>query len=58
MVKALYRLARDCRGATAIEYGLICALIVVAIIVSVGAVGGQTHDMWSNMANKVASAEP
>lgn len=33
--------ANDESGATAIEYGLIAALIAVAIIVAVGALGGK-----------------
>ena len=32
MMQSVLRFARDTRGATAIEYGLISALIVVAII--------------------------
>jgi pilus assembly protein Flp/PilA len=33
--------AKDESGATAIEYGLIAALIAVAIIAAVGALGGK-----------------
>ncbi len=34
----LVRFARDERGATAVEYGLICALIIVVILAGLNAV--------------------
>ena len=37
------------RGATAVEYGLIVALIAVAIIVAVTAVGGQLATVFNNI---------
>ena len=46
----------DARGATAIEYGLIVALLVIAIISGVSALGGATSEMWGNMTYKVVSA--
>ncbi len=38
---AMHGLARDERGATAIEYGLIATLIAVVLIAALTAVGGQ-----------------
>ena len=49
------RLRSDKRGATAIEYGLIAALIVVALISGLGSLGGGTNGMWSKLSNKVAT---
>ncbi len=46
----------DARGATAVEYGLIVALLVIAIISGVSALGSATGSMWGNMAGKVISA--
>lgn len=40
------RFLKDESGATAIEYGLIAALIAVAIITAVGAVGDSTADTF------------
>ena len=40
MTKFISRFAKDESGATAIEYGLIAALIAVAIIGALGAVKG------------------
>jgi len=52
MLKYLTGFLRDDSGATAIEYGLIAALISVAIIVAVTSVG--TH--LTSTFNSVASA--
>lgn len=40
-------------GATAVEYGLIVALIAVTIIVAVGALGGSIRDIFTNAANAI-----
>ena len=47
------RLLRDNRGATAIEYGLIVALIVIAIIVSVQGVANETNGLWAVVSENV-----
>ena len=41
----LIRFLRDKRGATAIEYGLICALVFLVIISSVTAFGNKTSSI-------------
>ena len=41
MTKFMTRFAKDESGATAIEYGLIVALIAVVIITAVSALGGK-----------------
>jgi pilus assembly protein Flp/PilA len=46
----------DARGGTAIEYGLITALIVIAMIASLQNVAGVTINMWGNVSNKVVAA--
>jgi len=46
----------DNRGATAIEYGLICALIVMAMMVSLGGLGGGVSAKWGTMANNISNA--
>jgi pilus assembly protein Flp/PilA len=45
------RLRTDKRGATAIEYGLIAALIVIAMISGLKGLGGGFGGMWSNLGN-------
>ena len=48
-------LARDKRGATAVEYGLILALIFIAIVVAVSNAANSTIYMWNNVANRVVN---
>ena len=47
------RLLRDNRGATAIEYGLIVALIVIAIIASVQSVANETNGLWATVKERI-----
>ena len=49
----LKALLRHDRGATAIEYGMICALIVVAMIASLNGFAGKTISMWNNISTTV-----
>jgi pilus assembly protein Flp/PilA len=42
-------------GATAVEYGLIISLIVLAMISALGNVATKTNSMWSNVANEVTN---
>lgn len=46
-------LVRDTRAATAIEYGLIAALIAVAGITAMGAVGTGVQKTFNNVKNKL-----
>ena len=47
------RLSRDQRGATAIEYGLIAALIVIAMMAGLSSLGGGAGGMWTKLKNNV-----
>ena len=49
------RICRDETGATAIEYGLIAALIATVCITAFSALGGASGGKWGNVANKAAS---
>jgi pilus assembly protein Flp/PilA len=49
----LRKLGGDTRGATAIEYGLIVALIAVACISAMQSLGGGSNGMWSRLSNIV-----
>jgi len=50
------RLRSDKRGATAIEYGLIAALIVIAMLAGLSQLGGGAGGMWGTMAGKFVNA--
>lgn len=56
VTRHLTRLGRDEQGATAIEYGLIAALIVIAMMAGLIAVGGQTTNMFDDLAEKIDNA--
>ncbi|MDR7082221.1 pilus assembly protein Flp/PilA [Arthrobacter ginsengisoli] len=49
---------RDERGATAVEYGLMVALIAVAIIVGVTLLGDNLQDMFNGIAGNIAPKTP
>ncbi|MCB1417341.1 MAG: Flp family type IVb pilin [Brucellaceae bacterium] len=50
-MKLVARFMKDESGATAIEYGLIAALIAVAIIGAVGALGNKVSDTFNTVAS-------
>jgi pilus assembly protein Flp/PilA len=54
MNKFVSRFVKDESGATAIEYGLIAALIAVVIIGAVSAVGTNLKGTFNNIANNVS----
>jgi pilus assembly protein Flp/PilA len=56
LVKTVHHLIRDTKAATVIEYGLICALIVLAIMAALVTLGSVTSDMWNNVSHKVQTA--
>lgn len=43
------KFAADESGATAIEYGLIAALMAVAVIAAIGALGGPLQETFENI---------
>lgn len=53
MRNLLNKFARDESGATAIEYGLIAALIAVAIITAVTALGGKLSGTFTTITSKL-----
>jgi pilus assembly protein Flp/PilA len=50
----LTAMARTERGASAVEYGLLVALIAVAIIVAVVALGGSLSNIFSKTASSIS----
>jgi pilus assembly protein Flp/PilA len=56
-MKTLFsRFAADESGATAIEYGLIAALIAVAIITALNTLSGKLQNTFNYVGNQLASA--
>lgn len=52
----LNQLLRDESGATAVEYGLILAMIVLAMLTALSGVADATIDMWNNVSDKTSAA--
>lgn len=44
------------KGATAVEYGLIIALIALAALVAITGVANETTGMWNDVASKVVES--
>ncbi|MEL6567522.1 MAG: Flp family type IVb pilin [Pseudomonadota bacterium] len=53
-MQKLARFFKDESGATAIEYGLIAALIAVAIITAVTSLGTNAGNTFNSIANEMA----
>jgi len=53
--RMLHRLGVDRRGATAIEYGLIVALIAIAMMGGLTVLGGGSSGMWGKLSTTVTS---
>ena len=47
---------RDEDGPTAVEYAVLLALILVAIMAGIGALGSQTGGMWGNNEQELINA--
>ncbi|GAK34354.1 hypothetical protein JCM17846_16210 [Iodidimonas nitroreducens] len=56
MFKLLRALRKNEKGATAIEYGLIAALVAVAAIGAMTALGGSLTDIFSRASNELGTA--
>lgn len=56
MSKIFARFLKDESGATAIEYGLIAALISVALIAGAGTLGTQLGTTFTNLGTKMTDA--
>lgn len=54
----LIRCIKKCdQGATAVEYGLIASLIVIAIIASLNDFATSTQVIWNDVSNKVVEGD-
>lgn len=55
-MRLIRRLLSDESGATAIEYGLIIALLSLAVVAGVGQVGNEVSDMFANQDRELQKA--
>lgn len=56
MILRLRKLLGDRRGATAVEYGLILAVVVLAAFGAIQELAGTTTGMWNDVSTKVQAA--
>ncbi len=57
MIKSCFKRAlRDQRGATAIEYGLICGLVVLAMLAALQGFASENNLTWINVASQSMAA--
>jgi pilus assembly protein Flp/PilA len=54
----LRKLRANERGATAIEYGLICALIVIAMMAGLRSLGGGVNGAWGKLDTEISTVTP
>ncbi len=58
MLKILRKIIKNRVGATAIEYGLIAALVSVAAVAALTSVGGSLQTMFGSVATTLTAAVP
>ena len=56
MKRMIGRFLGNDSGATAVEYGFILALVVIAILAALASFAEASNDMWSNVSAKVVGA--
>ena len=54
-MRRFFAIFKDERGATAVEYGLILAMIFLAMVGALTVVASTTTDMWNNVTEAVTS---
>jgi len=55
-IRFIRELLRDTRGSSAVEYGFILALVVIAVMGAIAGLADETQKMWTNVATKAAKA--
>lgn len=57
LIKKLFRpLPKQDEGATAVEYGLLLSLMVLALIAALGSTGDQTKEKWDGVSTDIVEA--
>ncbi|MCJ2183049.1 Flp family type IVb pilin [Novosphingobium sp. 1949] len=49
-------LCRDTRASSAVEYGVILAMVVLVIVIAIQGVADKTIAMWDNVDSKTSNA--
>ena len=56
VIGPICRVARDERGATSIEYGMIALLVAVGMLVALKSLGETNANSWNDSATKLGDA--
>ena len=56
MIKLVSAMIRDERGATAVEYGLICSLIILAMLTALQGFANETQAIWTTVSTSTQNA--
>jgi pilus assembly protein Flp/PilA len=56
MLELIRRIHRCDQGATAVEYGLIVTLIIIAMMASLGNVTNGIQDIWNKVSNELSTS--
>ena len=56
MLDFIRRIQKCNQGATAVDYGLIVTLIIIAIIPSLGTVANRIQDIWNKVSNELSTS--
>ncbi len=57
LARTTWHAIRDDRGATAVEYALICALVFVAIVAAVGFLGTEVASFYDDIGTHLEDAQ-
>jgi pilus assembly protein Flp/PilA len=55
-VRKMLKILSDTRGATAVEYGLVVALICLAAVTGMGKLGDNASNMYNNIRSQYTNA--
>ena len=56
MFNQLFRFGRDEDGPTAVEYAVLLALILIAVISAINALGDTSSGIWASDSTKITTA--
>ena len=54
-MRKFWKLLRDEKAATAIEYAMIVSFIAIAAMAAIISVAGKTNNMWNNVSGNVVA---
>ena len=56
MLSFLKSLSKDVRGTSAVEYAIICGILVIGLIFAMTGFAGETMSLWNDISTKSANA--